>query len=171
MTAIAFASPYIGPPVVLEQSSPASRTGQELSMLVGKAVEHARSNASDWRPLTSALIEEVAAECRSSNWDGYGAQPIREAAKEQAQRFVDLLPARFRGPDPVADPDGNIALSWDFGPGRVLTIDIGADGKLTYAALLGAGVKRHGVEQLNGHIPKVILETIDELHERSGAAG
>lgn len=171
MTALALASPYIGPPVVQAQSSPASRTGQELSVLVGKAVEHARSNASDWRPLTSALIEEVAAECRSSNWDGYGAQPIREAAKEQAQRFVDLLPARFRGPDPVADPDGNMALSWDFGPGRVLTIDIGDDGKLTYAALLGGGVKRHGVEQLNGHIPKVILETIDELHERFGAAG
>lgn len=171
MTAIAFASPYIGPPVVLAQSSPASRTGQELSVLLSKAVEHARRNASDWRPLTNALIEDVAAECRSPNWDGYGAQPVRDAAKEQAQRFVDLLPARFRRPDPVADPEGNMALSWDFGPGHVLTIDIGGDGRLTYAALLGGGVKRHGVEQLNGHIPKVILETIDELHERSGAAG
>lgn len=171
MTVIAFASPYIGPPVVLAQSSPASRTGQELSVLLRKAVEHARRNASDWRPLTNALIEDVAAECRSPNWDGYGARPVHDAAKEQAQRFVDLLPARFRAPDPVADPEGNMALSWDFGPGRVLTIDIGDDGKLTYAALLGGGVKRHGVEQLNGHIPKVILETIDELHERSGAAG
>jgi hypothetical protein len=121
--------------------------------------------------MINTFIEEVAAECRSPNWDGYGAQPIRQAAKEQAQRFLSLLPARSRRPDPVPDPEGNIALSWDFGPGRTLTIDVGDDGTLTYAALLGGGMKRHGVEQLSGHIPEVILETIDKFHERFGAAG
>lgn len=37
-----------------------------------------------------------------SKLEWYGAQPIRSGAKEYAQRFVDLLPARFRGPDLTA---------------------------------------------------------------------
>ncbi len=169
MTALALAPPYLELPVIQTQPSPASQVGRELSLQLRKAIEHARSNASDWRPFTNALIEAVAEECQSENWDGYGARPTRQAAKAQAQRFVDLLPFRFRRPDPVPDPEGDLALSWDFGRGHVLSINIGEDGTLTYAALLGEGVKRHGVERFNGHIPKVILETIDELHERSGA--
>ena len=169
MTALACTPHDIGPHEIQTQSNAASAAGQGISNLLRQAFEHARRNASDWRPLTNALIEEAACECRIPNWDGYGAKAVRDAAKEQAQRFVDLLPARFRAPEPAPDPEGNMALCWDFGPGRVLTVDVGDDGTLTYAGLLGGGVKRHGVEKLNGHIPRVILETIGELHERSGA--
>lgn len=169
MTALACTTLDISPPAIQAQSNAASATGHGISNLVLQALEHARRNASDWRTLADSLIEEVAGECCIPNWDGYGAKPVSYAAKEQAQRFVGLLPARFRAPDPVPDPEGTMALCWDFGPGRVLTVDVGDDGTLTYAGLLGGGVKRHGVEKLNGHIPRVILETIDELHERSGA--
>ncbi len=106
-------------------------------------------------------VEAIARECDRSDWDGYRAQAIQNSAKEQAQRFVDLLPFRTPAPDPAADPDGEIALSWDFGPGSVFTVSISGIGTLTYAGALGGGVKRHGVERFSGDIPKIILQSID----------
>lgn len=46
-------------------------------------------------------------------------------------------------------------MLWDFGPGHVFTVSVADDGTLTYAGLLGGGVKRHGVEPFNGDIPKI----------------
>jgi hypothetical protein len=158
-------------PAIHGRASPASQDGQRLSRLLIDVTAHARLNASDWRSLTNALIEEIAVECSRPNWDGYGAAPIQPGAKEQAQRFVDLLPYWLPPPDPVPDPDGELGLSWDFGPGHVLSVNISADGTLTYAGLLGNGVKRHGVEKFGSEIPKVVLQSIDELCQRARAAG
>jgi hypothetical protein len=165
---VAYVSPLSDPPAIRAQPSPASQIGQRLSGLWADVTVHARSNASDWRPLTNALIEDIWRECQSPDWDGYGAQAVRIDVKTQAQRFVDLLPYRLPAPDPTADPDGDISLLWDFGPGLVFSVSISADGTLTYAGLLGGGIKRHGVEPFNGDVPKIILQSIDELYDRSG---
>jgi hypothetical protein len=165
---VAYISPCSDPPAIRAQSSPASQIGQRLSGLWADVTVHARSNASDWRPFINALIEDIWRECQSPGWDGYGAHAVKVDAKAQAQRFVDLLPYRLPAPDPTADSDGDISLLWDFGPGRVFSISISADGTLTYAGLLGAGVKRHGVEPFNGDIPKIVLQSVDELCEKSG---
>jgi hypothetical protein len=149
------------------QSTPASPTGKKLHQMWLQAASHARDNATDWRSLTKALIEEVAIECKESNWDGYGASPISEAAKYQAQALVDLLPYRFPAPEAVPDADGEIALSWDFGPGYLFTLSINESGRLSYAGLLGQGAKRHGMEPFKGDIPKIIIDSIDELSERA----
>ncbi|MGH8226510.1 MAG: hypothetical protein ACREU3_01180 [Steroidobacteraceae bacterium] len=160
----------ISPLAIYAQPSPASAAAARVTELLVQSEEHARKVATDWRPLANALIEELADECREPNWDGYGANAVDTAAKAQAQRFVDLLPHRLPAPDPVPDPDGEIALTWDFGPGHILTIAIGADGTLTYAGLLGGGVKRHGVERLGATIPKAILQALEELCDRVGVA-
>lgn len=167
MTALAYAPLYSEPAAIRAQSNTASEWGQRLSVLLVRAAEHARSNATDWRALTNARIEELASEIQVPNWDGYGAQPITTDVKDQAQRFVDLLPYRLPAPEPMPDPDGEIALAWDFGPGSVFTVTIAGNGTLTYAGLLGGGVKRHGVERFNGDIPESILRSIEELTERS----
>jgi hypothetical protein len=165
---VAYVSPYADPPAIRAQSSPAGHIGRELAGLWVEVTEHARTNASDWRSLTNALIEDVWRERQSAGWDGYGARGVLMGAKTEAQRFVDLLPYRLPPPDPSADPDGEISLLWDLGPGHVFSVSVGAEGTLTYAGLLGKGVKRHGVEPFKSDIPKVILQSIDELCERSG---
>lgn len=171
MTALAYAPMLSDLPTFRVQSSAASALGYKISALLLDATSHARNNATDWRPLTKALIEEVALECQSPNWDGYGAHPISESAKNHAQLFIDMLPYRFPAPDPVPDPDGDVALSWDFGPGHVFTLSISATGMVSYAGLLGEGIKRHGMEPFKGNIPKTIVESIDELCERSNPTG
>ena len=167
MTTVCYSDFYSEPQAMRAQSNAASSLGETLNELLIRAIEHARRNATDWRPHTNALIEGISRDCQVPNWDGYGARAIDTAAKEQAQRFVDLLPYRFPAPDPVPDPDGALALSWDFGPGSVFTISISGDGSLTYAGLLGGGVKRHGVERFDADIPEVVLRSIDELTERA----
>jgi hypothetical protein len=167
MTALAYAPPRSPLKPFPDQSSPASKLGLKVLELVLEADSHVRNNATDWRSLTKSLIEEVAIECQSSNWDGYEAQPISEAAKRHAQLFIDLLPYSFPAPDPVPDSDGEIALSWDFGPGHIFTLSISQTGMLSYAGLLGEGVKRHGMEPFKGDIPQSILESITELCERA----
>jgi hypothetical protein len=159
------------PRSLLAQSNPASELGNELKERLLVATEHVRNNATDWRTLTRALIEEVALEHQSVAWDGYGALPISLDAKFEAQRLVDLLPVWLSRPDVVPDPDGEIGLSWDFGPGRVFTVSVSSTGILSYAGLLGDGVKRHGVEWFRSDVPKTIIEAIEELHDRSSSAG
>ena len=170
MNLIPCVTPPPPPLAISAQSAPASAIGVRLTQLLVEAQTYSRDNASDWRSLTSALIEAIAGECEASNWDGYGAAAIRAGVKEQAQRFINLLPFRLPPPDPTVDPDGDIALVWDFGPGHVRSVSVGADGVLTYAGLLGDGVKRHGVERFEADIPKVILQSIEELVEKSKSA-
>jgi hypothetical protein len=171
MNAEAHALRFHAPQTVPSSANPASELGNELKKLILVATEHARNNATDWRTLTRALIEEVALECQAPGWDGYGAKPISLNAKAEAQRLVDLLPFWISAPDAVPDPDGEMALSWDFGPGHVFTLSVNSTGVLSYAGLLGDGVKRHGMEPFKSDVPKAILEAIEELHDRSASIG
>ena len=167
MTALAYTHGFPNQLAFRVQSSAVSDFGSKLSELLRTATSHVRNNATDWRSFTKALVEEIARECQLPNWDGYGAHPISERAKKQAQIFIDMLPYNFPRPDPMPDPDGEIALCWDFGPGHVFTLSVNSTGMLSYAGLLGEGVKRHGMEQIKDKIPKSILESIKELCERS----
>jgi hypothetical protein len=171
MNAQAHTLRFYAPQSSLTQSNPASELGNELKRLFLVATEHARNNATDWRTLTRALIEEVAVRNQSPDWDGYGAKPISLSAKAEAQRLVDLLPYWISAPDAAPDPDGEIALSWDLGPGHVFTVSVSSTGVLSYAGMLGEGVKRHGMEPFKSDVPKTILEAIEELHDRSSSIG
>jgi hypothetical protein len=171
MNALAHAPRFYAPASIPVQSGTASYWGEKITQLVLVATSHARNNATDWRTLTHALIEQVALEHQSPDWDGYGAVPISMASKTEAQRLVEMLPYWYPAPEAVPDPDGEIALSWDFGLGHVFTLSVGSTGALSYAGLLGDGVKRHGVEPFKGDVPKSILEAIEELCYRSPAIG
>jgi hypothetical protein len=145
------------------QSSAASEVGKTLFQLLVNASSHARDNATDWRPLARAYIEEVAQECGSDGWDGYGAKAISPVTKEQAQALIDMFPFSFAMPEVLPDPDGEIALCWDLGPGRVFTTTVGSSGLVSYAGILGNGEKPHGVEPIKGKIPKPVIEALDKL--------
>ena len=168
MSALAYSMNFASHQAIPLPSSAASPTSRKLAELWLAATSHARDNASDWRSLTGALIELVAIESQTADWDGYGAKPISTIAKFEAQRLVDMLPFSYPAPDPIPDPEGDIALSWDFGPGHMLTVSVGANGILSYAGLLGDGVKRHGMEPFKSDVPKSVHEAIEELCSRSG---
>ena len=71
----------------------------------------------------------------SDNWDGEKAQAVSEAAVRVALELVDNLPAGIEDPDVAATSHGEVDFDWMAGRGAMLTISIGSDGTLAWAAL------------------------------------
>jgi hypothetical protein len=134
-----------------------------MARLLSTVDQHQGARATNWRPLFHVQIEEIAHECATRDWDGYGALAVTQRTRENAERFVDLLPSDIPPPAAVPAPNGHIALTWDFGPGRILTISVGESGSAAYAGILGNGVRRHGVELFRDDMAKVLVESIREV--------
>jgi hypothetical protein len=96
------------------------------------------------------------------NWDGYGALPLDPRSAEQALRFIQALPTTVPTPDVSADPDGEVDLLWQLEPTRTISVSVGPNGKLTYAALMGTA-QAYGTEWLSNEIPQPILESLTRI--------
>ena len=144
------------------QTAATGHTAESVAELLREVVLHESAKASNWRPAARAAIRKLSMECGTPNWDGYGAAPLSEDARRQAEQFIDLLPTDLPEPEVAADPDGDVSLYWECGPGHMLTISIGAQ-TISYAGILGRGVRRHGQEPFRGDVAKVLLESIREV--------
>jgi hypothetical protein len=143
-------------------------TARTVASLVATANRYTRQNASDWRTLAATRVRRLREECRQAGWDGYGAAPISAATERHAVRFVSKLPVDLPAPDVTPDNDGEVSFDWWFSPNAQFGVSVGPEGKLTYAGVIGKGVKRHGVEPFAEAIPWYVLSTIEDLVERFG---
>ena len=98
-------------------------------------------------------------ECREPNWDGYGAQSVREETYHLAYEFLTALPLSTMVPSIGAEPDGHLTVEWYRSPQRTLSVSISPNGYLHYAALLGSA-KTSSTEPFVGDVPKVICDLI-----------
>jgi hypothetical protein len=104
-------------------------------------------------------------ECREPNWDGYGAQAAREETYHLAHQFLAALPLGTPLPSIGAEPDGHITVEWYRSPQRTLSVSIGCDGELYYAALLGTE-RVCGTETFRARMPQVLSDLIARIYER-----
>lgn len=107
-------------------------------------------------------LRSVAEECRTPNWDGYGAAPINPQVLRQAFLFLESLPLGTPPPSVGAEPDGHLTLEWHRAPHRTLSVSIRPDSDLHYAALLGLS-KAYGTEPFSGAVPQVIWDLIQRV--------
>lgn len=107
-------------------------------------------------------LYEVLQECGRSNWDGYGAQPISFETYEKAKRFITALPWGIPVPEISAEPDGEVTFEWYASPTQVLSVSVGPNNELTYAALFGAS-RAYGTEVFHNEIPDLILGHIKRV--------
>ena len=103
-------------------------------------------------------------ECRELNWDGYGAQVVREETYHLAHQFLAALPLSTPVPSIGAEPDGQITVEWHRSPQRTLSMSIGPDGDLHYAALLGTE-RICGTETFRARMPQVLSDLIARINE------
>jgi len=101
-------------------------------------------------------------ECREPNWDGYGAQAVREETYHLARQFLAALPLSTPAPSIGAEPDGHITVEWYPSPHRTLSVSISPEGELHLAALLGSA-KTYGTEPFIGGVPKIISDLIHRI--------
>ena len=104
-------------------------------------------------------------ECREPNWDGYGAQAVREETYHFARQLLAVLLPGTPVPSIGAEPDGQITLEWYGSTQRTLSVSISQDGELHYAALLGE--KRIcGTETFQARMPQVLADLIKRIEDR-----
>ncbi len=113
------------------------------------------------KALFDELFETVE-ECRQPNWDGYGAQSVRDETYRFAYEFLAALPKDTPAPSVGAEPDGHLTVEWYQSPERTLSVSISAGGDLHFAALLGE-TKAYGTEPFVGEVPKIIPDLIHRV--------
>jgi hypothetical protein len=164
MTAIALTVRWPG---LLNPSDRAeSHEAQRLRQIPSQSITSASSVSVEepYRRAATAIIE-AAQEASRPNWDGEGASPITPGALRQAFAFLDVLPITLSEPDVSVDPDGEISFDWSLGPGRALTASIGATGRISFAALIGAS-RLHGSYYLLDALPEPLAFALRQLHGR-----
>ncbi len=111
----------------------------------------------------SELISSLASlgdECRESNWDGYGAEPVSQHALRRAQNLIESLPEDLPLPECSIEPDGCVAMDWMPASYRTLSVSVGEADRLPYAWVDGSD-RGHAVAKLvDGQLPPRILAEI-----------
>jgi len=105
---------------------------------------------------------QTAKECRESNWDGYGAEPVSDVTYQFAQQFLNALPLGISAPTIGAEPDGHLTVEWYRSPQRTLSVSVSPEGDFHYAALIGSA-KAFGTEAFFGEAPKAIVDLIHRV--------
>jgi hypothetical protein len=103
-------------------------------------------------------------DCREPNWDGYGAQPIREETYHLAHQFLAALPLSTPVPSIGAEPDGHLTAEWYGSPERTLSVSISPNGDLHYAALLGTE-RIYGTEAVRARMPAALRDLIMRIEQ------
>jgi hypothetical protein len=105
-------------------------------------------------------------ECREPNWDGYGAQAVREETYHLARQFFGGFIAQCTGALHWRGAGWGILLAkWHRSPQRTLSVNVGRDGDLHYAALLGSE-RICGTEMFRARMPQVLRDLVARIEGR-----
>jgi hypothetical protein len=107
-------------------------------------------------------IEQLLFECSRPGWDGFESLPVTSRARDNALALLSLLPLDHVTPEIVPDPDGMVRFEWQSDPRHSLSVSIGSDARLHYAALLGDELA-HGSMQMRDSFPRVLTDIIRRI--------
>jgi hypothetical protein len=124
-------------------------------------------SASDWLPIIDATFRGVRDDCRKADWDGQGALAITDrviATAEQVVRALfELLPKGTPAPEVIPEADGEICLSWVVDSVRLLSLSVGAHGKLNFAGQFGKEGGIHGWQPIDATSPSALDESLQDI--------
>ena len=142
-----------------------SDESKKLKSLWVEALRRVKETTTNEKRLMEALtdLEEIFKECGMSNWDGYQAKPLTEAAYKDVLKFLEMIPLNLPMPEIVPEPNGTIGLEWSIGKRLIFAISLSGKGTIHYAALFGAD-KNYGTVEFLDSLPSVVLENIRRLY-------
>jgi len=160
------------PAALYDPTVSAGGSDAKLRRALSDARRYVHQAASSAQSLALTSLWRVMQECSRPGWDGYGAGAISVRVALRAEAFINALPSSLTSPEIVPEPDGELAIDWDFGRSLQLSISIGESGPLHFAGVIGEeyGQRRgrHGTEPFEGVVAGDLLRYIYELHERAG---
>lgn len=151
---------FLGP----SMDSGISADAQNLAKFVFDSITHFKQTTPKENAFAS--LDEVYTECSIQNWDGYGAQPVKEEAYLEARKILDLLPSNVPLPEVGSEPNGDIGLEWSRSRRSVFVISVSGHNVMTYAGLFGRN-EIHGSEYFEDSIPSMILQNLSRLYSYS----
>ncbi len=124
---------------------------------IAQAVRRFRS--ANYYSVVSELLELFAPSRRQDD-----DEPVVDArAFACARDLLDTLPNGYAVPEVSVDPDGEIAFDWIRPDRTMVSISVGLDGVITYAARLRDGTA-HGIIQLGSGFPGPLAELLRRLY-------
>ncbi len=99
---------------------------------------------------------------RESNWNGEGADPVPDAAFEEARAFLYQFPAILPLPDVIAEPDGYLGLEWYRNKRLLYVVSFNGQGVLSCSGLIGQ-TKVYGTYYMDAGVPSEILRIITRV--------
>ena len=107
-------------------------------------------------------LTEAFRDCSEPDWDGYGAAPANDLSMWWTKQVLAAFPGRLGVPGIAFEPDGDAGLEWWRAPTRVLSVSVGRNGELRYAARLNAA-RIIGTEMFADGLPKRLADAAYEL--------
>lgn len=93
-----------------------------------------------------------------------GGLLMSAATVEVSKRFLLAWPKFMPLPELAIDTDGEVMLDW-IGPHRdMVSVSLRSDGRIAYAAHLGAWRTKHGTEAFSDAVPKTVLDAVSALY-------
>jgi hypothetical protein len=99
---------------------------------------------------------------RESNWNGEGADPIPDAAIQEAHAFLYKFPPTLPLPDVIAEPDGYLGLEWYRNKRLLYVVSFNGQGALSCSGLIGQK-KVYGTYYMDETIPSEVLRDIARI--------
>ena len=146
-------------------SYPASATTPAVGE-VGKRIENLlKTGFSDAKQSLSASVSRVYDELQALA-HSYGAVKFSEPAKRIAFAFLEALPAGVPAPELGLDDDGEVTFDWAGTNGRMMTLALRDDGRLSYACRISVTDKQNGTKLFINTVPNVVVECIRQVVRR-----
>lgn len=146
---------FDSPAVYIQTERGASEPAQAIAQRLQEFCEHYTE------PRRQILESEIIA-LLGSGVDTEDSVPVKGETAGKAIAFVMLLPRALPIPEVAPDTDGEIAFDWIGKSGKMFSVSIGADGRISYAGRFGDKSKTHGTEQLSEILPREILLGIEK---------
>lgn len=88
---------------------------------------------------------------------------LSDLTVDYAKSFIGSLPSNVPIPDILVEDDGAIALDWNMGRGRAISVSVYANGRLGYAWINGSSSGHAVISLSSSKVPNSILEQIKEI--------
>lgn len=113
----------------------------------------------DFQYLILEQLSQAVMEAHVDGWDGYDARKANPRSIAHSLKFINQLSLNIPPPEVAIDVDGDVALEWDYGTNKVLSVRIGSSGEYYYAGKYGSA-SVYGREFYSEAIPESIANNI-----------